>query len=592
MAEWFSQPVPPLGAIKGEGIRNQLGRPELDPLTILVREAAQNSWDAAIDRASASVVFRMDLLRPQGEARAAWNAKLGANAPHGSDLPLREVLASDDLEILAVSDRGTCGLGGVTRADRVVDGVAHDYVSFVLNVGDPRDQELGGGTYGFGKAAFFNGSRAWTVLVYTRCQLDDGSLESRMVGIALGGGFTRDGRQFTGRHWWGIRTDDQVVDPVVGPEADHTALRLHLPTFDGDQTGTTIAVVAPQYGERAPREAMEWAANSILWHLWPKMIPGANAIPPMRFGVSCAGEEIPVLAPDEHRVLRQFANVYRRLGEGATSTYNGHVIGRLHIESAFAPPPAIDDVGAELGFRAGIRHTCLLRGPRLVVAYEEGPPMSDSNVWYTGVFVADDSRDHSFAAAEPPTHDAWSVLPLEGADRGVVRRALDDVKRAMQRHASPASDDVAMSTGHAGGLAGMSRTLGSLLAPAAGDGAGPTESGTGSGGAKSPISTVGSPRWEREDDQDVLVQAFDVVSGRRVVVESAVKVVLWGGGSLAPEDPRPEVLGWKTPSGELVRDSRVAIEPSESGRWEVVVIPVAETVTDIKIRLAAEADDA
>jgi hypothetical protein len=41
-----------------------------------------------------------------------------------------------------------------------------------------------------------------------------------------------------------------------------------------------------------------------------------------------------------------------------------------------------------------------------------------------------------------------------------------------------------------------------------------------------------------------------------------------------------------------VRDSRVAIEPSESGRWEVVVIPVAETVTDIKIRLAAEADDA
>ncbi len=45
---WFSQPYPPEGASAAEGIRNQLGRPELDLLTILVRESAQNSWDARL----------------------------------------------------------------------------------------------------------------------------------------------------------------------------------------------------------------------------------------------------------------------------------------------------------------------------------------------------------------------------------------------------------------------------------------------------------------------------------------------------------------------------------------------------------------
>ena len=36
----------PTGNIASEGMRNQLGRPKLDRLAVLVREAAQNSWDA------------------------------------------------------------------------------------------------------------------------------------------------------------------------------------------------------------------------------------------------------------------------------------------------------------------------------------------------------------------------------------------------------------------------------------------------------------------------------------------------------------------------------------------------------------------
>ena len=39
------------GNIASEGMRNQLGRPRLDRLSLLVRESAQNAWDAKAARA-------------------------------------------------------------------------------------------------------------------------------------------------------------------------------------------------------------------------------------------------------------------------------------------------------------------------------------------------------------------------------------------------------------------------------------------------------------------------------------------------------------------------------------------------------------
>ena len=53
---WFAQRYPPGGAVAGDGIQKQLGTPQLDPLEVLVREAAQNSWDAKLS-AERSISF-------------------------------------------------------------------------------------------------------------------------------------------------------------------------------------------------------------------------------------------------------------------------------------------------------------------------------------------------------------------------------------------------------------------------------------------------------------------------------------------------------------------------------------------------------
>ena len=42
----YSEPFSPNGNVTSEGVLNQLGRPDLDIHSLLVRETVQNSWDA------------------------------------------------------------------------------------------------------------------------------------------------------------------------------------------------------------------------------------------------------------------------------------------------------------------------------------------------------------------------------------------------------------------------------------------------------------------------------------------------------------------------------------------------------------------
>src|SRR3954452_6852732 len=90
---WLSQTFPPEGASAAEGIRNQLGRPELDLLTILVRESAQNSWDARMEGFRDPVDYRIDMWTVGPAHAGAWRELLLAGAPMNAEhFPLRETL--------------------------------------------------------------------------------------------------------------------------------------------------------------------------------------------------------------------------------------------------------------------------------------------------------------------------------------------------------------------------------------------------------------------------------------------------------------------------------------------------------------------
>jgi hypothetical protein len=594
-ASWVSQRVPPMGAIKAEGIKRQLGRPTLDRLTVLVREAAQNSWDAGKDNRHGPVHFGLDLRELEEEVAGAWRRILATGAPTVDELPLRSTLERLKFWVLFVSDRGTSGLGGPTRADEAMPDRPHDYVSFVLNVGDPRDTEFGGGTYGFGKAVFYRLSTASTIVVHTRCRNERGEVVSRLVACALGHGYARDGHIFTGRHWFGVRDASDVVQPVSGEAADAMAAQLGFPPIAAGELGTTVAVLAPELDGRTADRSVRLLADSVLWHLWPKMVGRDGGTAAMTFRVALNGEAVEISDPAEHPVLREFVAALNDLGNGGETIPYGSgaiPIGKIAMRTAYAPLPVIDDVGSEAGLGLGVHHCCLLRAPELVVEYRQGPPLPDEHIWYAGVFKVLPEHDEEFANAEPPTHDAWLPDDLDIADRSVVRTTLRKIDIKLKAHASPANWDP--SVGGAEGLAAISRFLGVLLAPAPGQAAGPTNGDGRSGGIRTRVRMVGNPHWEKYSGDDVLVQEADIEGALPLTVEADISVRVWGGSENESEAPtgamQPRLLAWRGPNGATYPAGRVTVGGGEGGRWQALVVAPRDTATRIRIR-EAKADN-
>ncbi|MFF3416621.1 hypothetical protein ACFYW9_18260 [Streptomyces sp. NPDC002698] len=437
---WFSQPYPPEGASAAEGIRNQLGRPELDLLTILVRESAQNSWDARLERSSIPVDYRIDMWTVGPAHSGAWRELLLAGAPQSVEqFPLRDTLKRGPVRVLSVSDRGTRGLGGPTRADNAV-GPDRDFVSFIRNIGEPRDTALGGGTYGFGKGIFYLLSRPGTIIVYSRCRTAGGGHETRLIGCTLWKSYVHsesDGDcRYTGRHWWGD-TSGKVVEPLVGEEADAVAQRLGLKSFGPVETGTTVVVVDPNLDDLEPAKAAEYLGDTIAWHLWPKMISTEGKPPAMQFSVFHDGVQHPVPDPRTMRPLNMFVAAYEAMagpnGSDLECRKPKKHLGRLGLVKRIMPSLEPTHASRMLAIEDLIHHVCLMRPAELVVTYHPGPKPPSTNQGYAGVFRADEAMDDVYAKAEPPTHDAWNPHSLDRPESTYVQTTFRRIGEALEQ---------------------------------------------------------------------------------------------------------------------------------------------------------------
>ncbi|GAA1251857.1 hypothetical protein GCM10009609_14010 [Pseudonocardia aurantiaca] len=597
---WWSQPFPPTGAIASEGIRNQLGRPPVDPLTVFVRETAQNSWDARIgDRPT---TFRLELTTVSPTHRPNWERLLSPRANREENLGIGKLVRTSNLRLLSVVDRGTKGLGGPTRADELaVD--RRDWVSFVLNVGEKRDTHQGGGTYGYGKAVLYRLSKVGTILVYTRTEEPGVGLKSRLIGIAMRSSFdgrespTGETRPFTGRHWWGD-VQEGHVEPLRGAEADSVARLLGLQPFPDGETGTTLVVLDPDLDDfEEIGDAARHLANTIAWQLWPIMLPerGDNRLVAE---VRAGGTTFPVPDPADTYPLEMFVDAYRaqRDGEGVVLECGNprKKLGNFAVEHRFVVPmTAQSSLAAECaGVPGDPHHICLMRAPELVVRYLEQTETGSVNRAYAGVFRAVDDLDAVFAAAEPPTHDHWVHEQLTGHDKTFVRVTFRRIKEQLASYRSSVVATVKSEGGVALGAA--SNFLGGIVAAAFARPDQPASaSGTGrgaGGGRPSPVprdkvrvSDLTYPAVDERDGRVVLVQRFSVTGPGPVLLESRLSVGL---GDRAREDEtpvgaaRPQVLAWLTPDGEQVGATCLVASPSEV---ELVVLPVPDTITDIVV---------
>lgn len=442
--ERYSEPYNATGGLAAIGVLNQLGRPDTEPLEVLVREAVQNCWDAKRpDSTIIRVAIGRSTLDQAGASFLRDNVLVDPPPGLALDREMRE-----GMHTLYFADFGTHGLAGPTRADR--PGEPRDFVDFVRNIGQPPDKDFGGGSFGYGKAAFYIASAARTVIIDSLCRTDDGRLERRILGCALGQTFDIDGVPFTGRHWWG-RMEHGVPEPVTGRDAERIATALGLPArSDADDLGSTVLIISPSITIEAgdgTDATMVFIAEAVTWNFWPRMIdtPG-GAQSTIKFSMTDNGKKVRIPTPRTHPQLRGFVEAMDRLRQEPDSSVADELIidseirsirparklGRLVIKKDPVAPADLPDRPVPLGARrtrASVHHIALMRAPELVVTYLEGPVPLAGRMGYAGVFKSALDMDGAFKAAEPPTHDDWVARSVaDKQDRSFVNIALERVQ--------------------------------------------------------------------------------------------------------------------------------------------------------------------
>jgi hypothetical protein len=610
---WYAQPFRADGGITAEGLRNQLGRPSLSLLTVLVRESAQNSWDA---RTGSVVTFEIDIRSVESGRMRDWRALLGAFNPmvSDSDFALRRVLRQPSFRCLTISDRGTAGLGGPTRSDHVAELGRRNWLSFVLNSGEARDVDGGGGTYGYGKGAFFLVSRVGTILIYTRFE-SDGQIKTRLIGSALGRSYAHEDRPFTGRHWWGRPAQDHC-EPLEDAEADLVAGRLGLPLFASHETGTTVVIIEPDFadptmpddtsGQLDARAAGTFLAEAMAWNLWPITMAGRS--PGMVTRTTVDGVSVPVPDAESDAVIASFTAAYQRMrngeGEDVECGRPRRRLGRLAYEKTFGAVTE-SQAARDLGIEGAPHHICLMRSPDLVVRYLEGPSGPHAAIGYAGVMRVEDALDPIFAKAEPPTHDVWMDTQLQGVEATYVRVTHRRLRERARQISGLTRADAAVTDAPVGLL---SHRLGHLLAGVnpAEDAVGGRPGGTAWAESNEPSALPGArgaadahrggtahrPGRPRLDGKPAYVGSpVGTVIEQRVYLPGRGKYqaevqVLTGDGR-TESDPYsgarlPRIIGWRGEDAMVRGDTLVTEVPLDV---VVIVEPVPDAVMEIAIRV-------
>lgn len=592
VVEWWSQTRAAEGSTASRGIRLQLGKPRLDPLTVLIRETAQNSCDAVIG--DGDIEFSVQIRRLSGRLLDNWMSFL-LPEPNGSNLRIAHLLDADPV-ILTISDRGTSGLGGPLRADEIPEpGERSDFVNFIRNVGDRKGGQLTGGSYGFGKGILYNVSRCHVVVADSICRFR-GRRQRRLIGAALGDDFERSGTLYTGRHWLGHRDHEGVPVPLIDAAADEWACKLGMPKFLPNATGTSVSIVAADLGSPGdePRDAESAASfivSTMLWNLWPRMLKGRENR--LVCSVSRDGFRMEVPDPAELPLLRPFVDAYQQVvdGHGRSPERKSEPrdIGRFELRHGMAPPWEDEILAPAAPFTGRAHHCARMRQADLVVDYVAGDPPSNDRLQYGAVFRASAAANEYFAEAEPPTHDEWVLSGLTGTSRGVVQLANRFIRTEMKTAATPVVETpAARATEPLGHFAAQ---FAGVIAGAEGESAtanaGSGRRSAGGRAARNTVHVLESPALRFEDGRPVVVTVVELprqTTARTARAEAFI--VLDDGLDSGRDGVRPDVLDWTAlETGRVVTGDSVDLAELTERRWRIRVRPIADTVTRVLIKL-------
>jgi len=474
-----SEKYSPTGNLAADGYKKLLGTPNLDLLQTLIREALQNSCDAAKLGIGAEVQINLRELS-ENEIHLL-RTDVFCELPHSEESHdlITDFLENDRPWVLEICDFNTIGLAGPIRADKLPANCKDtDFIDFLRNVGSRRDTKMGGGTYGYGKSSLYMASQCSTILVDSKTHFE-GNEVRRLIGCHLGKSYDEEtpNQQLirkTGRHWWGVVSDDEVADPVSGEQAEKLSFDLGMPDRSGARTGTSIMILDPWFlkdPEITPQICMCKISETILWYFWPRMVSSTPESRKLRVQLNLLNEKFTMPAPEDFAPVNLFSKAIKDIRLNSNNVQNitcskpKKNLGRLVIQKDVRIPrvkmlPEKETIIPDLS-----SHIAVMRPAEYVVRYFVGDALPDHRVEWAGVFITDtDSEvEEAFATAEPPAHDDWipDILP-KGRKRTFVNVGLREIKSASKLVAFP---DITGSSVEAGSnsLAHVSGKFGQFL---------------------------------------------------------------------------------------------------------------------------------
>lgn len=569
----------PQGGADAAAVRRALGTTDMQFWDVFLRETVQNSWDA---RQGDRIRFDVRVFELDGAQRARLVSEMFPETTGVEALDrFRAVLTGEITEagrvgtpvtptMLVATDVGTKGLAGPVRADvRVDPDTPTDFRELVRNIGRDSSRSLGGGTYGFGKAVLYDASSVNTCIIYTQIRDAFGQIEHRLIAARLGERFERGDAIYTGRHWWGRRAHDGIVDPLTGAEARELAEALGIASMGAGETGTAIAVLSPvtiAEGTAKPADVAKVLQDAAAKWIWPHMIDRGDGAD-IDFSFTGDGEALEPIDLGRHPIYRHYV---RALETAEANVAKGADVDDWPVNARAIRTERPKEYMGQLAWSTvrmpeidGVdewetHHVALMREPRLVVKYLPVPPHPDGAL-RAGVFIAADTQNDAFAKSEPAAHDDWRPTTVERYQRNPVRQTLNRILNEFK--VAPAAVAPETPETPLTGVAHVSRLLGRGLPGAAGSGAEvrPRRPGPTAKPVTKTVSVSTGPVNLGVDDGGVYADfGFRVdfadasyLPTRRVV--AAPTYVLDSGQSErrdnAALDEYPEILGWYAADG-------------------------------------------
>lgn len=455
----------------------------LTRVQVLVRETLQNSWDAA-DLDDWVPAYGVHVYKPAEDARGALTESVFAELPPSLEI-LKQSLSDPNMHVMEIYDRGTTGLNGPVRAsEAAAPDSPNNFNSFVFDIGTTKSDGASGGTFGFGKTATFEVSHAHSVVYWSVCANSSGELEHRLIACTLHEPYDQGGARFTGAHWWGDPTSEEIV-PLRGDAAQQLGEVLFKTSFGDEETGTSILVIDPEMtdareqdkeaiAERRPLRTdddadlfVDEVVEALGDSAWAKAIYAGEEYPPMLFEIFRRDEQLEVAAKIRSKFnryaasLSEIRNELNQL-EGPVDEAKGFQVLktsgpipiRLRPKRSFGEPHSaffgtrtdtvsgylhlmltVDSASGALhhhlkALAAPRNQLCLMRSKaEFVVYYDHMTDVELDGLQWSGVFKPTPECDHHFASSEPPTHDAWTPNTADTeVSSYVVRRTLEQVK--------------------------------------------------------------------------------------------------------------------------------------------------------------------